>query len=114
MKTNALSLRHTLPEYALSEFAQSMIANLSILKNQTEDVLCPSFVNKLEAHFQRMSECLNALDNKTSSIPTTKDAKKVVKSLAADTTMDETMETFFKYLVRCLLCRSIIYLQHHF
>ena len=73
-----------------------MTANLTILKNQTQDVLCPSLVNELDTYFQPMSDSLNALCNKTSSIPTAKDAKKVVKSLVADTTMDETMEKIFQ------------------
>ena len=69
---------------------------MSILKNKTQDVLCLSLVNELDVHFQPMSDSLNALDKKTSSIPTRKDAKKDVKSLVPDTTMDETMEKIFQ------------------
>jgi hypothetical protein len=88
----------TRPEYALSEFAETITNNLPVLENNADDVLRDSFVNPLVAHFTPLTDNLKALDNKTTTTTTAtrKDASKVVKSLVTDTAIDEKMEKMFQ------------------
>ena len=86
----------TRPEYALSEFSDTITSNIPILQENSENYIDPSFVEKLQRHFQPMLESMKALDNKTTSNPTEKDAKKVLKSLVTDSTLDADMDRMFQ------------------
>ena len=86
----------TRPEYALSEFSDTITSNIPLLNQNSENYIDPSLVEKLQRHFQPMLESMKALDNKTTGSPTEKDAKKVLKSLVTDTTLDTDMDRIFQ------------------
>ena len=86
----------TRPEYALSQFSDTITSNIPILQENSENYIDPSFVEKLQRHFQPMLESMKALDNKTTGNPTEKDAKKVLKSLVTDSTLDADMDRIFQ------------------
>lgn len=86
----------TRPEYALSEFSDTITSNIPILQQNSENYIDPALVEKLQSHFQPMLESMKALDNNTTGSPTAKDAKKVLKSLVTDTTLDTEMDKIFQ------------------
>ena len=86
----------TRPEYAMSELSDTITSNIPVLQENSENYLDEGLVEKLQSHFQPMLESMKALDNKTTGSPTAKDAKKVLKSLVTDTSLDADMDKVFQ------------------
>ena len=84
------------PNIAISEYAETISANLPFLRENAEDTLKSEYIEMLENHFAPMTNSLDALNKKTPSTPTTTDAKDIVKSLVTENNLDSAMEDLFK------------------
>jgi hypothetical protein len=84
------------PNIAISEYAETISANLPFLRENAEDILKSEYIEMLENHFAPMMSSLDALNKKTPSTPTVTEAKDIVKSLVTDNNVDSAMEDLFK------------------
>ena len=84
------------PNIAISEYAETISANLPFLRENAEDALKSENIEMLENHFAPMMNSIDALNKKTPSTPTATDAKDIVKSLVTDSNLDSAMEDLFK------------------
>lgn len=82
---------------AISEFSETIVSNIKILKTANPKVVKPEIIQKLNDHFEPVMASLKALNKKGQDQPTIPNVKKVLRSIVENNKeMDDTMDQVFK------------------